>query len=131
MVRKETAPFDNPWLSAIDSTEKSVSRCASLNSASDRPRRVWLEHCPLASAGEKRAVRANARFAPDNLLIDAAQREVAGHLTEAHQQLLPTLARISQRLQAKNSRMEQTEGQDESVEVALRAARKRRAGRLK
>lgn len=130
MVRKETAPFENPWLSAIDSTEKKLTRYASfnpLNSVSETPFSVWLARHPLAPLAQKRPVRAN-----DWLCDRNAQRSPVKALPEAeYQQLMPTLARINQRLAARKCAITPVHCPDESVEVALRAVRKLRAGRLK
>lgn len=129
MVRKETAPFDNPWLSAIDSTEKKLARYASFNPlypAPERSRSVWPESRSLHRRPETRPSRANDCMAVAPLLPQAdAPPE------EAYQQLLPTLARINQRLRATKAALPQAGCQDESVEVALRVVRKQRAGRLK
>ncbi|MEG9454505.1 MAG: hypothetical protein MIK82_21305 [Pantoea piersonii] len=130
MVRKETAPFENPWLSAIDSTEKKLTRYASfalLHPVSETPCSVWLARYPRAPFAQKRLPRAN-----DWLCVRNAQRSPLKALPEEeYQQLMPTLARINQRLAAKKSAITATHCPDESVEVALRAVRKLRAGRLK
>lgn len=129
MVRKETAPFDNPWLSAIDSTEQKLTRYASPDSAPDMPRSIRLDHRPLIVMAERKSARTN-----DWLSANRRQSEAeitAAPPVEEYQQLLPTLTRISQRLQAQDPRMSPLGGQDESVEVALRVVRKQRARRLK
>lgn len=129
MVRKETAPFDNPWLSAIDSTEQKLTRYASSHSAPETPRSIWLDHRPLTVIAEQKPARSNGWLAA-NRRPSGADTTTAPTVEE-YQQLLPTLTRISQRLQAQEPRSAPLGGQDESVEVALRVVRKQRAGRLK
>ncbi|RPE01495.1 hypothetical protein BBB56_09415 [Candidatus Pantoea deserta] len=132
MVSKETAPFDNPWLSAIDSTEKKLTRSlfSQRHFASERPGSLWFAHHPQALAAGKPSRYVNHCYA---VAGERKRAEPAPPPVEAYQELelLPTLARISQRLQARTRQTAQPSAQDESVEVALRVVRKQRAARLK
>lgn len=133
MGRKEIAPFDNPWLSAIDSTEKKLTRYASFNPlhpVSETSCSVLLEHRSPDQRREITSSCANDCLPSGNQQAEEGRR-LAAPAEEAYHHLLPTLTRINQRRRAANGLPPQRGGQDESVEVALRVVRKQRAVRLK
>ncbi|MEZ3500863.1 hypothetical protein [Pantoea sp. KPR_PJ] len=127
MVRKETAPFANPWLLAIDSTEQKLIRYALSSPVPETAHSLWHSYHSLMVA-QKQPARVNGW-----LFAKPPAASISSAVTppeETYQQLLPTLMRISQRLQTQEPWIS-SGNQEESVEVALRVARKQRAGRLK
>lgn len=136
MVRKSTSPFDNPWLSAIDSTEKKLTCYASFFPHSSRPAAADPAPSRRDAPASALNVETELRRANDWLVEGHGARatheekraEPAG---EAYRVLLPTLARISQRRRTQHGEPISASGLDESVEVALRVVRKQRARRLK
>lgn len=136
MVRKSTSPFDNPWLSAIDSTEKKLTCYASFLPPVSRPAAPDTSPSRRVAPASALSVETELRRANDWLVEGHDARAThegdgAEPTGEAYGVLLPTLARISQRRRTQHSEPISASGLDESVEVALRVVRKQRAGRRK
>lgn len=126
MSRKNARSFENAWLLMIDSTEKNLINLVQQPEQLLQRLKAWRQAGLLSHQA-----RASLRQLQQLTHTGIARNQPITQLEEYQQlvgQLTPTLERITQRLNAQGITPATTPA-DESLEVALRVAEKRRAER--
>jgi len=126
MSRKNARSFENAWLLMIDSTEKNLINLVQQPEQLLQRLKAWRQ-AGLLSHQARESLRQLQQLTHTSI----ARNQPITQLEEYQQlvgQLTPTLERITQRLNAQGITPATTPA-DESLEVALRVAEKRRAER--
>jgi len=126
MSRKNARSFENAWLLMIDSSERNLINLAQQPEQLLQRLKAWRQ-AGLFSHQARESLRQLQQLTHTSI----ARNQLITQLEEYQQrvgQLTPTLERITQRLNAQGI-TPATQPADDSLEVALRVAEKRRAER--